>query len=121
MRWAKALSQWRLSMVSRAIFPCVMAVFVWAYTVAKLLPVIAPAVAARAAQMWIPLSLQGTAIGLLLVFRTNNAYLRLAEAREQKMSRGGHGCVRHNKRRHRPCSSFSPVNVLQRNTPGGSP
>ena len=40
-------------------------------------------IAARAAQMWIPLSLQGTAIGLLLVFRTNNAYLRLAEAREQ--------------------------------------
>jgi putative membrane protein len=33
--------------------------------------------------MWIPLSLQGTAIGLLLVFRTNNAYVRLAEAREQ--------------------------------------
>ena len=29
--------------------------------------------------MWIPLSLQGTAIGLLLVFRTDTAYNRFKE------------------------------------------
>ena len=32
--------------------------------------------------MALPLSLQGGAIGLVLVFRTNNAYARLEEARD---------------------------------------
>ena len=82
-RFAKTLALWRVSSVSRAILPCVAAIFCWALSVAFMLPRFAPMVAARAAGMWIPLSLQGTAIGLLLVFRTNNAYLRLAEAREQ--------------------------------------
>jgi putative membrane protein len=37
---------------------------------------------ARASAMALPLSLQGGAIGLVLVFRTNNAYARLEEARD---------------------------------------
>ena len=74
---------WWFSSIARATFPCVVACFVWALGVAVSLPRLLPGVARSASQMWIPLSLQGTAIGLLLVFRTNNAYLRLAEAREQ--------------------------------------
>lgn len=83
VRWLRVLTQWRFSFISKEIFPIVCSVALWAFSVASLLPRAAPAIAARASQMWIPLSLQGTAIGLLLVFRTNNAYLRLAEAREQ--------------------------------------
>ena len=83
IRWLNTIVSWRRSPISRSIFPCVAVSFVWALVVASALPVLLPAVAKRSAQMWIPLSLQGTAIGLLLVFRTNNAYLRLAEAREQ--------------------------------------
>lgn len=82
-RWKRTLSNWRFSSVSKAVAPCLAFVFCWAIGVSMLLPLLSPRIAARAAQMWIPLSLQGTAIGLLLVFRTNNAYLRLAEAREQ--------------------------------------
>jgi hypothetical protein len=82
-RWIRTLQQWRYSLISKAILPLVLFIFCWAVGVATVLPMVAPQVAARASQMWIPLSLQGTAIGLLLVFRTNNAYLRLAEAREQ--------------------------------------
>ena len=82
-RWLSTLMQWRLSDITRAIMPMVATIFLWAAGVSTLLPMVAPQVAARATQMWIPLSLQGTAIGLLLVFRTNNAYLRLAESREQ--------------------------------------
>jgi len=82
-RWLRTILSWRASRITRSILPCVAACFVWAFVVAALLPVLLPGVARRSANMWIPLSLQGTAIGLLLVFRTNNAYLRLAEAREQ--------------------------------------
>lgn len=82
-RWARGLRMWRFSLVSRAIFPVCLVVAAWSSLVALLLPVLAPSIAARAAGMWIPLSLQGTAIGLLVVFRTNNAYRRLEEAREQ--------------------------------------
>lgn len=74
---------WRCSSVSRAIFPVVLIIFAWSFSVAYMLPRLAPRVATCATQMWIPISLQGTAIGLLLVFRTNNAYRRLEEAREQ--------------------------------------
>jgi len=82
-RWARALKLWRFSDVSRAVLPLVGLVFLWSLSVATFLPMLAPGLAARVSQLWIPLSLQGTAIGLLMVFRTNNAYLRLAEAREQ--------------------------------------
>lgn len=82
-RFWKTIVLWHKSRVSQAILPCVGCFFGWGFLVALLFPLCAPRTASRAAQMWIPLSLQGTAIGLLLVFRTNNAYLRLAEAREQ--------------------------------------
>ena len=82
-RWSSTIRSWPFSTITHAILPCVAACFVWALAVAAALPSFLPRVAQASAQMWIPLSLQGTAIGLLLVFRTNNAYLRLAEAREQ--------------------------------------
>ena len=82
-RVGRAFGLWQFSSVSRAILPVVVVVWAWALGVAYSLPLLAPRIAARASQMWIPLSLQGTAIGLLLVFRTNNAYRRLEEAREQ--------------------------------------
>ena len=82
-RLLRSVSLWRCSTVSKLSMPVVVASFVWAFMVAYFLPILAPGVAARAAQMWIPLSLQGNAIGLLLVFRTNNAYRRLDEGREQ--------------------------------------
>ena len=77
-RWATTISSWPHSSITQAILPSVAACFLWALGVASGLPMLLPIVAKTAAQMWIPLSLQGTAIGLLLVFRTNNAYLRLA-------------------------------------------
>lgn len=82
-RWVSTITSWSSSMTTRAILPMVAACFVWALAIACGLPLLLPGVARKSAQMWIPLSLQGTAIGLMLVFRTNNAYLRLAEAREQ--------------------------------------
>ena len=82
-RWATALSSWTASRTARAIAPMVAACFTWALAIAYGLPWAFPRVARCSADFWIPLSLQGTAIGLNLVFRTNNAYLRLAEAREQ--------------------------------------
>ena len=69
----------------QAVLPCVLATSVWA------------AVVSLVDQRWpralgwlishsrpittLPIELQGTAIGLLIVFRTNNGYERLAEAR----------------------------------------
>ena len=82
-RWAHNLAMWPHSIISRSIMPCVLAITAWALALTLLLPRLAPAVAARASSMWVPLSLQGTAMSLLLVFRTNNAYRRLEEAREQ--------------------------------------
>ena len=83
-RWATAIRTWRFSSIMRATLPCVIASFGWSFTVACALTSISPmSFVLKAQNLWIPLSLQGTAIGLLLVFRTNNAYLRLAEAREQ--------------------------------------
>lgn len=82
-RWGSTIRSWVVSSTTKAIFPMVAFCFCWAIFVAKGLPFLLPGVARKSAQMWIPLSLQGTAIGLMLVFRTNNAYLRLGEAREQ--------------------------------------
>jgi len=83
LRWFDNLRAWRHSRLLRKLSPCLGVIFVWAYAVALSLPRVAPWIASCTSQMWIPLSLQGTAIGLMLVFRTNNAYRRLEEAREQ--------------------------------------
>ncbi|EOD08388.1 hypothetical protein EMIHUDRAFT_453109 [Emiliania huxleyi CCMP1516] len=66
MRWVQTLTTWGRSTIFRAVVPCVASAVGWA-TIFLVTPV--------------GLTLQGTAIGLLLVFRTNNSYQRLAEAR----------------------------------------
>ena len=80
-RWFTTIRTWPFSTVCRSIVPCVSIVSLWSFVVSFALGHITRIT--MPPNMWIPLSLQGTAIGLLLVFRTNNSYLRLAEAREQ--------------------------------------
>lgn len=83
-RWWRTMADWRFSKVSTSIMPEVLLSFVWALFVSKLLRMlVATKLLALTSEMWVPLSLQGTAIGLMLVFRTNSAYVRLDEAREK--------------------------------------
>ena len=83
-RWWRTMADWRFSKVSTSIMPEVLFSFVWALFVSKLLRMlVATKLLALTSEMWVPLSLQGTAIGLMLVFRTNSAYVRLDEAREK--------------------------------------
>ena len=75
-RWYSCLVTWRFSTVLSNVLPLCAALAVFAFLVASLPSVLWPRINPY------PLSLQGTAIGLLLVFRTNNSYQRLSEARE---------------------------------------
>ena len=85
-RWIHNLRTWRHSTVLRAVLPCCLLVGLWALMVG-FIDQISPGMlgyfglgSARPITS-LPIELQGTAIGLLLVFRTNNGYDRLAEAR----------------------------------------
>jgi putative membrane protein len=70
------MADWRFSKVSTSIMPEVLLSFVWALFVSKQLRMlVATKLLALTSEMWVPLSLQGTAIGLMLVFRTNSAYV----------------------------------------------
>jgi|EP00966_Prymnesium_polylepis_P060866 hypothetical protein len=76
-RWLRALKLWQQSSVFKAVVPLVLLASSWSLVVGIVLSRFgAPRISA------LPLSLQGTAIGLLLVFRTNGSYDRLDEARE---------------------------------------
>ena len=79
-RWLRCLGNWGRSSVLRSVWPAVIAISVWSSFIALAFP--SGILLARASSMALPLSLQGSAIGLLLVFRTNNAYSRLEEARD---------------------------------------
>ena len=74
-RWWRTLVTWRHSTILASVMRICLLMGAWAFVVASMpaqfLPRTSP----------LPLSLMGSAIGLLLVFRTNNTYLRLAEAR----------------------------------------
>lgn len=74
-RWVQTGLTWRFSTILRAISPICTLSALWAYCVASLPAALLPRTSP------VPMSLMVTAIGLLLVFRTNNSYLRLAEAR----------------------------------------
>lgn len=77
-RWCSIILTWRYSTIFNNVLPlALIAGLSTALLVGLLPPMIFPRVNP------FPLSLQGTAIGLLLVFRTNNSYQRLSEAREQ--------------------------------------
>ena len=75
LRWWRISKSWPMSTILFAVLPVSAIASFWAYLVAcmpmALLPRTSP----------IPMSLMGTALGLLLVFRTNNSYSRLNEAR----------------------------------------
>ena len=74
-RWWRTFVTWPYSTVLASVWPICVAASAWAFCVAslpaRLLPRTSP----------IPITLIGSAIGLLLVFRVNNLYGRVAEAR----------------------------------------
>ena len=82
-RWFSVFMTWRFSTVWQNVAPvCILAALI-----ASMVPMLPSALLPRINPF--PLSLQGTAIGLLLVFRTNNscvpatAYQRFASVRER--------------------------------------
>jgi len=76
-RWMRDVASWRHSTVLRAVLPCCIATMLWTLVVSLARMHILPEMTFSP----LPIQLQGTAIGLLLVFRTNNSYKRLADAR----------------------------------------
>ena len=70
-RWRRMLVGWRGSSILRAVLPRTIFVTAWS--------VLVVALGRRLPMSPIALQLQGTAIGLLLVFRNDAAYQRLAE------------------------------------------
>jgi putative membrane protein len=76
MRWVRTLWTWRHSTVLASVWPiCLLAALLgtaFASLPQRFLPRTSP----------VPLTLMGSAIGLVLVFRTNNLYSRLSEARQ---------------------------------------
>ena len=74
-RWLVVTQTWPWSTVLRTVFPISLLASIWAFCIASLPAALLPRTSP------VPMSLMGTALGLLLVFRTNNSYLRLAEAR----------------------------------------
>lgn len=74
-RWFAIALSWRYSTVLKAVLPISLIAAAWAYLISRIPAVLLPRTSP------VPMSLIGTAIGLLLVFRTNNSYQRLSEAR----------------------------------------
>mmetsp|Transcript_10560 Transcript_10560/g.31129 ORF Transcript_10560/g.31129 Transcript_10560/m.31129 type:complete len:439 (-) Transcript_10560:182-1498(-) len=74
-RWLRTGVTWRHSTVLASVWPICLSLSLWSFCVASLparfLPRTSP----------LPLTAMGSAIGLLLVFRVNNLYGRVAEAR----------------------------------------
>ena len=84
-RWWRYIRTWHASTVWRAVRPCVLMMAAWALVIGLVDQHFPRAFQALFSSVRpisaLPVELQGTAIGLLIVFRTNNAYDRLAEAR----------------------------------------
>ena len=74
-RWFSISLSWPFSTVLRSVVPIAAIASAWAYFIAGLPRALLPRTSP------VPMSLMGTALGLLLVFRTNNSYRRLSEAR----------------------------------------
>ena len=74
-RWLVVTKSWFSSTVLKSTLPISMVAAIWAYLISSLPAALLPRTSP------VPMSLMGTALGLLLVFRTNNSYLRLLEAR----------------------------------------
>ena len=74
-RWMRAVVTWPDSTILRSLWPISTAAALWAFVVTSLPVYLLPRTSP------VPMSLFGQALGLLLVFRTQNSYLRLGEAR----------------------------------------
>jgi predicted membrane chloride channel (bestrophin family) len=74
-RWLRTVMTWRYSTVLRALWPISLIAAIWAFLISSLPGALLPRTSP------VPMSLFGQALGLLLVFRTNNTYQRLNEAR----------------------------------------
>ena len=72
--YLKPVLQWRFSTVLASVWRVCLAFAAWAYLVASFCPAILR-------MSTIPMTVMGSAMSLLLVFRTNNTYARLNEAR----------------------------------------
>lgn len=82
-RWWRAAKATVKSEIIRSIYRTLLAISAYSTVVSLALRKFVPNyMVGKAAQQTLPLSLAANAISLLLVFRTNNAYRRLEEARE---------------------------------------
>ena len=79
-RLGRLVLNWRFDAVLSRVWPVLLVVFSWSYLTARLLPT--SMINKVAGGLGTALQMQGTAIAFLLVFRTDNAYRRLNEARE---------------------------------------
>ena len=80
-RLVQLVRKWPVCSVLTSVWPCILIVTVWSLLVTVCLS--SGLLARLAFGLSSTLQLQGTAIGLLLVFRTDKAYRRLEEARIQ--------------------------------------
>jgi len=83
-RWFRAFLDWRYCLVGGSVWPLSAFVAYWSLIITSTLPLVVPmqSLFQWSSGLSATLSLQGAAIGLLLVFRTDNAFRRLEEARE---------------------------------------
>lgn len=79
-RMLQLLKQWPFCLVMQATWPLIVLNALWSLAITSLLPT--PMLMQWSRGLLATLQLQGAAIGLLLVFRTDNAYRRLEEARK---------------------------------------
>jgi len=77
-RWWRCVRATRRSVIMRSVLPSVCGIAVYVAAILRVLP---ESLLRAAPSQQLPLSFCGSAIGLLLVFRTNDAYARLGEAR----------------------------------------
>jgi len=82
-RWIRCMISTPSSVILRAVAKSVFFLSIWAGLAASFAPkLMGSALSSQLQDQSLPLSLCGNAIGLLLVFRTNESYKRLEEARE---------------------------------------
>jgi len=82
-RWTRCMITTPSSVILRAVAKTVCFFSIWSGLVAFFIPkLFGSAISSQIADQSLPITLCGNAIGLLLVFRTNEAYKRLVEARE---------------------------------------
>ena len=74
-RWGRTLWTWKHSTVLASVWPICVSTAIWSFGIASIPARLRPQTSP------VPLTLMGSAIGLVLVFRVNNLYARVGEAR----------------------------------------